>query len=161
MTYTFTDIQSIWRRDHRLFYLYATYNHIQDRCFNPKHEAYLKYNTVGLYQEWVDDRAKFILYVLNVLGERPSNEYTLDRIDNQKGYEPDNLRWATKSEQAYNRNMKLPSSGERYITKSERPGRQTRYIVYYHRTKTLKSFTSLQAAINFRDQLIKHDQTMA
>ena len=37
------------------------------------------------------------------IGDPPGPEYTIDRIDNDKGYEPGNVRWATYSEQNYNR----------------------------------------------------------
>lgn len=37
------------------------------------------------------------------MGERPSREYTLDRIDNDNGYWPNNCRWLHKSEQSKNR----------------------------------------------------------
>jgi hypothetical protein len=37
------------------------------------------------------------------VGDRPGPGYSLDRIDNEKGYEPNNVRWATAKEQSANR----------------------------------------------------------
>ena len=48
------------------------------------------------------------------MGERPSPEHSIDRIDNNLGYTPDNCRWATSHEQTLNRNVY--SIGGKYIT---------------------------------------------
>jgi sugar diacid utilization regulator len=50
------------------------------------------------------------------MGKRPSGKYTLDRINNDKGYSSDNCRWATRQEQMNNTtktNYLLTKHGER------------------------------------------------
>ena len=71
----------------------------KDRCFNPKHPAYEKYGGRGIVMcdEWRNSFTAFYEY----MGDCPRT-YTLDRIDNSKGYEPGNCRWASKKEQAMN-----------------------------------------------------------
>lgn len=64
--------------------------------------------------EWADFEA-FRVYVVSTLGELPANK-TLDRTNNNKGYEPGNLRFATMKEQARNRTSNRaitnPATGE-------------------------------------------------
>lgn len=85
--------------------LYNTWDGIRKRCDNKNAKGYEKYGGRGIiYDEsWRDNPKKFIEDIEGGLGERPSKEYTLDRIDNNKGYFVSNLRWANKSTQARNR----------------------------------------------------------
>jgi hypothetical protein len=50
-------------------------------------------------REWREDFRIFARYV----GQRPSPEHSIDRIDNDGNYEPGNVRWATDFEQAANK----------------------------------------------------------
>jgi len=52
-----------------------------------------------MHEPWIDDPAAFI----NHVGQPPSGDHTLDRIDNSLGYVPGNLRWATPLEQGSNK----------------------------------------------------------
>ena len=86
--------------------LYRIWTNMKTRCTNP-HDDY-KYSRYGgrgitVCRQWLDDYGAFREWAL-VNGY--SDDLTIDRIDNDKGYEPDNCRWATKSAQAYNRHKK-------------------------------------------------------
>ena len=72
------------------------------RCTNVCAPAYKNYGGRGIAFCFVSVRAG-VQWVLDTLGPRPSAQHSLDRIDNDRGYEPGNLRWATRSEQARNK----------------------------------------------------------
>lgn len=81
--------------------LYATWSAMITRCHNPNHQSYQFYGRRGITvcDRW---RASFAAF-LEDMAPRPSKGHTLDRIDNEKGYEPSNVRWATRIEQMANR----------------------------------------------------------
>lgn len=92
-----------------------------DRCVNPNAEHYIDYGGRGIgisprYYEGGFSKTgrRFGKYhpenLIADIGPRPSPEYSLDRINNNKGYEPGNLRWATQQEQNDNRRIALPTN---------------------------------------------------
>lgn len=91
--------------DNRAYHpLYNIYNNMHSRCYIFDHHAYKDYGGRGIKmcKEWRIDFWKFVADV----GERPSKDHTLDRINNDGNYEPTNIRWATWKEQAANRRNK-------------------------------------------------------
>ena len=84
--------------------LYTTWQHIKQRCLNPAHCRYKDYGGRGItvYKDWIQSYAAFETYILSTLGPKPNNK-SLDRINNDKGYFPGNLRWASPIEQRHNR----------------------------------------------------------
>lgn len=80
---------------------YRAWDAIKERCCNPLHRFYSHYGARGILicDRWRDDFTAF----LGDVGRRPSPEHSIDRIDNNCGYEPGNVRWATTTEQGRNR----------------------------------------------------------
>ena len=85
--------------------LFAAWGGIKQRCFNRDSAVWKDYGGRGitLHAPWIEDFAAFSAYVRSYLGDRPSVEHTIDRIENDGHYAPGNLRWATKAQQAQNR----------------------------------------------------------
>lgn len=81
---------------------YSTWDGMISRCKNKKNPSYKDYGGRGIKvaPEWCG-RGGFARF-LNHIGRRPSTELTIDRIDNSRGYEPGNVRWATRTEQSHN-----------------------------------------------------------
>lgn len=80
---------------------YAAWRSMINRCHRPGNRNYPNYGGRGITvcDQWRNDFARF----LEDVGKRPSDKHSLDRIDNDKSYEPGNVRWATSKEQIRNR----------------------------------------------------------
>ncbi len=89
------------------------WSHIKSRCLDPKHKAYPLYGGRGitLYPDWVHNFMAFNTYV-SLLPGANNPTLSLDRVENSGNYEPGNLRWATKREQALNRRPRIKKTNE-------------------------------------------------
>ena len=75
------------------------------RCYNEKNNSYLEYGGCGITvcDEW---RESFEAFYQD-MGPRPSQDHSIDRKENDKGYSKENCRWDTWEEQASNRRNNL------------------------------------------------------
>lgn len=86
-----------------------------DRCYNEKNQHYSRYGGRGILicDEWKESFEAFYAD----MGSRPSDEHSIDREDNGKGYSKDNCRWTTQDVQTRNRenNVYYELNGERKL----------------------------------------------
>jgi len=78
---------------------YRVWSSMRERCLSPAHPAYKNYGGRGIV---VCDAWQSFEKFLADMGEKPLG-YSLDRIDNDKGYSRDNCRWASRKEQDRNK----------------------------------------------------------
>ena len=87
-----------------------SWHSMKARCYNKNHSAYSRYGGRGIKvcDSWLNSLENFV----KDMGIRPDG-MTLDRIDNDGNYTPDNCKWSTKHEQVINRriNRKITYKG--------------------------------------------------
>ena len=88
--------------------IYKQYINMIQRCTNPYHKDYQWYggNNITVCDTWLSGFEEFY----KDMGDRPFQNATIERIDNNKGYSPDNCRWATIQEQRYNTSANIINS---------------------------------------------------
>ena len=93
--------------------LYRVWCSMKERCNNPNHKSYKNYGGKGIKvcNEWSSDYSKFLSWAY----EHGYKEgLTIDRINGNNDYSPENCRWVTTAEQNrnYSRNHFITYNGE-------------------------------------------------
>ena len=83
--------------------VYKVWQQIKERCYNPKNTHYKNYGgregqAITVCARWLESFVNFF----EDMGERPFDGATVERVDNDSGYSPDNCVWATRHEQMAN-----------------------------------------------------------
>lgn len=133
--------------------LYGVWLTMRNRCSNKKHTSYCNYGERGISvcEKWSD----YILFKKWALDNGYKQGLTIDRINNDGNYEPNNCRWVDMKTQAYNIRQLETSSGHKFIYIFK-----CNYKVIFQKKglyqKKHKTFKNLKDALEFRDWWIKN-----
>ena len=133
---------------------YSTWKGMLQRCTNLEHRSYKYYGARGITvcEEWLDVRN----FVAWAEATYPNIEdATLDRIDNDKGYSPENCTWSDKTTQAINqRIMKNNKSGYVGVIWHIRYKKWGANIGVNNKLINIGTFKTLEEAVQARDNYI-------
>lgn len=129
--------------------LYNIWKSMKSRCLNPNDKDYEGYGGRGITMnpDWVDVK-KYVKDIESSLGKRPKG-MTIDRIDNNKGYYIDNLRYATNSQQNINKRYNNKLGAEYKNIFKSKNGYEVRVVRL--KTKRYAYLYNLEDALRLRD----------
>lgn len=139
---------------------------MNERCHDEKSLSYEKYGRCGIFvcDEWRQKGrgSDGFMNFFKDIGPAPSIRHTIDRIDNSKGYYKENVRWATKKEQAHNKinNVNINAFGKTQCLAVW--AREVGLSVTTIRLKLLKGLTPEQALtkLSTEEHLQNHKKNM-
>lgn len=99
---TKSDIRSAGELMRRFSDTHKSWTQMRSRCHDPNNDAYPRYGGRGIT---ICDRWSIFENFLADMGVRPSRNHSLDRVDSDGNYEPENCKWSTPLEQTLNRRM--------------------------------------------------------
>lgn len=128
----------VTRHGKRYTSIYNIWRNMKARCYNENNISYKYYGARGIRvcDEWINSFESFYKWSIN---NGYNNGLTIDRLNNNKNYEPNNCRWVNMTEQQNNR-------------------RNNRLITYTGETKTLSQWASLYGIkVVTLSQRLKHN----
>ena len=138
--------------------LYRIWNNIKNRTLKPKNKYYINYGGRGitLCDEWKNDFKSFYDWSMY---NGYSDELSIDRIDNDGGYSPENCRWTTKTMQSRNQRIqKNNTSGYKGVSYNKRNGNYQTYIKIKFKKIHLGTFkTAGEGAVAYNNYIIENN----
>ena len=131
---------------------YNRWSSMISRCYNPKAPNYKDYGArcIKVYLLWKNSFKAYSKYI-NTLPNAGLHGLTIDRIDNNLGYYPGNLRWATPTVQGHNtRISKRNTSGTKGVQFHKASGKWRASITINKETTCLGSYSEKDDAITAR-----------
>lgn len=138
--------------------LYSIWTNMKTRCYNRDSASYQNYGSRGITvcDEWYTSIETFILWAEE---NGYSENLTIDRMDNNKGYFPDNCRWVTAEVQARNTRklMSTNTSGYRGVSWNTTAKKWQADICIQNKTKYLGVYMNkIEAAKAYDNYIIKN-----
>lgn len=139
---------------------YGSFISMRDRCRNPKNPAYKNYGAKGVKvcDRWCNESTDSFWNFIEDMGRRPKG-YSLDRIDPNGDYCPENCRWVDRHTQNTNYRNIQSDTGEHNIYKARNHGviKENVWTVTlkHDGARIYKRFNDFNEAIRWRDQKIK------
>lgn len=131
--------------------LYHIWVGIKTRCFYPNHDAYKNYGGRGvtMCEEW---KNSFVSFKSWAIENGYSDNLTIDRINVDGNYCPENCRWVSMSFQEFNKRIsKRNTSGHTGVSFKKKDKRWIAYIVVQGKHHHLGSFLCIEDAITARE----------
>lgn len=134
---------------------HSSWGHMMQRCYNKNNNMYEFYGAKGVK---VCDRWHEFKNFLDDMGEKPTSEHSIDRIDVYGNYEPDNCRWATREQQDRNTRLRRTNkTGVKGVYFEKQTQMYRASIGVRGKSYRSKRFNTLEEATQARKELeIKH-----